>query len=292
METDPIDELPGAPPPVVELVPEAAREAHERPFEPDEPPFEEAHGPALEAPGALLETPKAERQPFWGYVDLLLFIGIAVGLTVLLLVPVVVFAKIGSPKSGETIALGFGAQAVLYAAIYFAFKIVFASRYHRPVFPSLGWRRGAVRPGVYAILGVLLAIGVQGLLALLRTPEVKSPVEGLIDSRLTLFVVGVMAVIAAPIFEEAVFRGFLQPLLSRTFGTIAGIVITAALFGGLHWTEYSGVWQYAAAITALGIVFGWIRARTNSLIPSTIMHACHNGVAVLGLVLSKYSHLK
>lgn len=272
MEPDPIDEMPAAPS-VVEFVPEA-------------PPLETS---ALET--VPLETPGPQRQPFWGYIDLLLFIGIAVGLTVILLVPIVVVAKVGTRQSAQTIALDLGAQAVLYAAIYFALKIVFATRYHQPVFRSLGWRRVAVHPGLYAVLGVLLAIGVQGLLMVLHTPEVKSPVESLIDSRLTLFVVGVMAVIAAPIFEEAVFRGFLQPLLSRTFGSIAGIVITAALFGGLHWTEYSGVWQYAAAITVLGIVFGWIRARTNSLIPSTIMHACHNGVAVLGLILSKYSHL-
>jgi membrane protease YdiL (CAAX protease family) len=101
-----------------------------------------------------------------------------------------------------------------------------------------------------------------------------------------------MAVVASPIFEEAVFRGFLQPLLSRTFGTIAGILITAALFGGLHWPEYSGVWQDALAITLLGAIFGWVRVRTNSLIPSTIMHACFNSLAVLGLVLNKYPHLK
>ncbi|HEX4770528.1 MAG TPA: type II CAAX endopeptidase family protein [Bryobacteraceae bacterium] len=271
MEPDPIDELPIAPPPVVEFAPPE---------------------PLPEAPAAVPGPAKPPRQPFWGYLDLLLFIGLAVGLTVILLVPVVVYAKVGNPQSAQTIALDLGAQAVLYAAIYFAFKIVFATRYHQPVFRSLGWRRGIVRPGVYALLGVLLAIGVQGLLQLLRTPEVKSPVENLIDSRLTLFLVGVLAVVAAPIFEEAVFRGFLQPLFSRTFGTIAGILITAALFGGLHWTEYSGVWQYAAAITILGIVFGWIRARTNSLIPSTIMHACHNGVAVVGLIISKYSHLK
>jgi membrane protease YdiL (CAAX protease family) len=263
MDPDPIEELPASPPPTVELVPEQP----------------------------LITAPAPAREPFWGYLDLLLVIGVAIGLTVVLLIPLVIFAKVGQPTE-HMVALGLGAQAVLYAAIYFALKIDFTARYRKPVWMSLGWRRVPMHPGVYALLGVLLALAVDGLLTLLHTPEVKSPVEGLINSRFTLFVVAVMAVVAAPIFEEAVFRGFLQPLFSRTLGTIAGIIITAALFGVLHWTEYSGVWQYAAAITILGIVFGWIRARTNSLVPSTIMHACHNGVAVVGLIISKYSHLK
>lgn len=248
--------------------------------------------PAVEAATLATPLPVPERKPFWGYVDLLLFIGLAVAFTIGLMVPLLVLARGSHRPANEDIALNLGAQGMLYAAIFLAFKVLFAARYHKPVFVSLGWRRGTFKSGVYAALGVLLAIGVQGLLYLLHTPEVKSPVENLINSRVTLLIVGAMAVIAAPIFEEAVFRGFLQPLLSRTFGTIAGVLITAALFGGLHWSEYSGVWQYAAAITALGIFFGWVRVRTDSLIPSTIMHSCHNGVAVLGLILSRYPHLK
>jgi membrane protease YdiL (CAAX protease family) len=239
----------------------------------------------------VVDAPVA-REPFWRYTDLALFIGVGFALMLLFLVPLFVLMKTVKGLEGNLVLQALGSQAAMYAAIYAAFKIVFATRYHKPILQSLGWRRGTFNPGVYVVGGVLLALVVQGVLTLLHTPEVKSPVDNLVNSRLGLAIVAFLAVVAAPIFEEAVFRGFLQPLLSRTFGTVAGILITAALFGSLHWTEYSGVWQFAAAITLLGAIFGWVRLRTNSLIPSTIMHACNNGLAVVGLVLTKYSHLK
>ena len=83
------------------------------------------------------------------------------------------------------------------------------------------------------------------------------------------------------------FRGFIQPLLSRSLGTVAGILLTACLFGALHGFEYQWVWQYALFITAAGVVFGWLRARTNSIIPSTIMHGCFNAVSVIALAFGK-----
>jgi hypothetical protein len=97
-----------------------------------------------------------------------------------------------------------------------------------------------------------------------------------------------MAVTIAPLFEELFFRGFIQPLLSRTFGVAAGVVLTAALFGGLHAPEYSWAWQYALAVSIAGAVFGWVRARTQSIIPSTIMHGSYNLVFIVGLLLMKY----
>jgi hypothetical protein len=99
----------------------------------------------------------------------------------------------------------------------------------------------------------------------------------------------ITAVILAPLFEEMLFRGFLQPLLSRTFGIIAGVLITAVLFGSLHAFEYMKVWQYVAAVTVVGIVLGIVRVRTNSIIPGVVMHGCFNAVSVIALILQNYA---
>jgi hypothetical protein len=128
--------------------------------------------------------------------------------------------------------------------------------------------------------GVVLALGISGLASLLHTPKVPSPVDQLVNTPLSFAVVAILAVIAAPFFEELFFRGFLQPLLSRTFGVVAGILITAVLFGSLHAPEYSWAWQYVAAISAAGAVFGWV------------MHGCFNAVSVLALAITKYSKYK
>ncbi|MBV9404750.1 MAG: CPBP family intramembrane metalloprotease, partial [Acidobacteriaceae bacterium] len=87
---------------------------------------------------------------------------------------------------------------------------------------------------------------------------------------------------------ELLFRGFIQPLFSRTFGVALGIVLTAALFGCLHGPEYSWAWQYVVAITTVGIVLGWIRAWANSIIPTAVMHGCYNAIFVVALAITKH----
>ena len=53
---------------------------------------------------------------------------------------------------------------------------------------------------------------------------------------------------------------------------------------------YYGKWMRDEAWKRMlaGIVFGWVRARMNSIIPSTVMHACYNTVFVIALIFSKH----
>ncbi len=78
--------------------------------------------------------------------------------------------------------------------------------------------------------------------------------------------------------QEVIFRGFIQPLLSRDLGVAAGILVTAAVFGLLHGPEYSGTWQYVVLIAFAGACFGWVRFRGRSVIPAALMHAGFNAV--------------
>ena len=127
-----------------------------------------------------------------------------------------------------------------------------------------------------------------GLAKLIHTPQVTSPMDEIFEVAVRLAVFGVMAVTIAPLFEELFFRGFIQPLFSRTFGVVDGIVITAVVFGAVHAPEYSWAWQYVVAVSIAGAVFGWVRARTNSIIPSTLMHGRYNLVFVIALIVTKH----
>jgi membrane protease YdiL (CAAX protease family) len=233
-------------------------------------------------------APSAPREPFWGYTDLLLVMGIIFASIALIASVGGVLIFLYPALRDDPTPLLLPVQVAFYGFIYVALLLTFRTRYGKPVFASLGWRRTRFNLGIAALGGAVLAFGISGLAALLRTPQVPSPLDRFLKSPLDLALVGLLAVTLAPVFEELFFRGFLQPLLSRTFGVLTGIWITALVFGLLHAPEYSWAWQYVVAVSLAGAVFGWVRARTNSIIPSTIMHACYNLVFVIALVITKY----
>ena len=230
-----------------------------------------------------------ERQPFWGYSDLALVIGLLFASIVLLLLLIgglnAVYPKIQTNPTALVLPM----QLALYGLIYLDFRLIFGARYGRPVFASLGWRRTGFNVFLTVIGGIALAFALSAIASLIHTPKVDSPIEQLAKDPVNFVAFAIIAVSIAPLFEELFFRGFLQPLFSRSVGMVAGIVLTAALFGALHAPEYSWAWQYGVAVGLAGAIFGWIRAKTNSIIPSTIMHGSYNAVFVVALAFSKHS---
>jgi uncharacterized protein len=233
-------------------------------------------------------APPTPREPFWGYTDLLLVMGIIFASIALIALVGGILMFLYPALRDDLTPILLPVQVVFYSFIYLALFLTFRTRYGRPVFASLGWRRTRFNLAIAALGGPVLALVISGLAAVLRTPQVPSPLDRFLKSPVDLAVVGVLAVTLAPLFEELFFRGFLQPLLSRTFGVLAGILITALVFGLMHAPEYEWAWQYVVAVSVAGAVFGWVRARTNSIIPSTIMHGCYNLVFVIALVFTKY----
>ncbi len=246
--------------------------------------------PEFELPVEVAAAPP--RDPFWGYTDVALVFGLLMVCVALILGGVAAAIHFRPGLKDDPTPILLPTQLALYGFLYLCLQLVLKLRYGKSVLSSLGWRRSQFNLLWAVGGGLLLAFVVSSIAALLHTPEVPSPLAGLTNSPLMLALVGIMAITLAPFFEELLFRGFLQPLFSRTFGAIAGILITAAIFGGLHAPEYSYAWQYAVAITFVGAVLGWVRYRSGSIIPGTVLHGAFNTVAVVALVASKYFHIK
>ena len=227
------------------------------------------------------------REPFWGYTDLALVLGLLFALSVVVAVGVGLLAIPYPSLRLDPTPLAMPVQIAVYGALYLSFWMVLKQRYGKPVFASLGWRRSRLNLVFVAVGGIVMAFAVSALGVLFRTPKIASPFDKLMSTKLSLAAFAVVAVVLAPLFEELLFRGFIQPLFSRTFGTIAGIVLTAALFGALHGFEYSWVWQYALLISLVGVVLGILRTKTNSIIPSTVMHGFFNAVSMAALAFGK-----
>lgn len=77
--------------------------------------------------------------------------------------------------------------------------------------------------------------------------------------------------VCAPLWEEAVFRGFLLASLARHLGTAAATAASALLFALCHFRA-----DTFAPLFVLGLVFGGVFLRTNNLAPAVGTHALWN----------------
>ena len=89
----------------------------------------------------------------------------------------------------------------------------------------------------------------------------------------------VALLVAAPLFEETFFRGFLfRGFASSFLGVIGTVLVTAGLWALLH-VQYDA--YGIALVFALGLLLGIARARTGSLWVPIAMHSAANLVATI-----------
>ncbi len=93
-----------------------------------------------------------------------------------------------------------------------------------------------------------------------------------------------LAIFAAPLMEEIVYRGFLQSGASRLFrrGWIA-VLVSSVVFAGLHVSV--APWYAVAAVAVFGVCLGVAFERTRDLGTSLAMHVLYNAANVTLLLL-------
>lgn len=230
-----------------------------------------------------------EREPFWTWGDVFLFIGLAVASWLvggLLVTAVAALARVhvqGNMGTAELLAT----QAIIYVFAFGSLALLFRVQYGRPFWRSLGWRGFRMPVAQVALLGALTAWAVSFLGTLIRTPTTPNDVTKLLDDPKSLILMTVFGITLAPVCEELAFRGFLQPLLVRSLGAAGGIFAAALPFGLLHYREYGNSWRHAVIVAAAGAAFGWMRQRTGSTRASAIMHASYNALFFVAMAGEK-----
>jgi len=95
------------------------------------------------------------------------------------------------------------------------------------------------------------------------------------DWRSALLVIGVV-VLAAPLIEELMFRGFFQRILEyRQNDVTKSVLLSAMVFALIHFNPW-----WIVQIYLMGLFMGYMAWRTNSIWPSFILHAINNGWSV------------
>lgn len=156
---------------------------------------------------------------------------------------------------------------------------------------SLANLRGNIKQGIkqYAIILplIMLAGFVINLISSCygQAPEMQDVVRWVLEEK-SLFILASLiffGVIVAPIIEEIMFRGFLQPALKNSFGGRYAIAVTAALFAAVHMDMFAFL-----QIFILGMLLGYLYEKTQTLIASIVVHILHNSLTLVFLLYFKY----
>ena len=134
----------------------------------------------------------------------------------------------------------------------------------------------------YGAIGYLAAIPILlGTLSLIVVavnitkymPEKQPIVELFLKEKdVTLLMYSsIFAAVAGPIIEELFFRGFLYNALKKYIGIFWSMMLTAAVFAGLH-SNLAGF----LPILVLGIALTYIYEKTGTLVSSITLHVTHN----------------
>jgi membrane protease YdiL (CAAX protease family) len=235
----------------------------------------------------------------WGWPDVVLLAVIAmVGALLSGVVVVIVLGFFGVPtahlsKSPDELGLiAVSAQILLNVGVLAYLAAQMRVRFQSPFWRTIGWRplkaRKSSRGLVYVALifcGFLLA-EVVSLAEPIFPPKHPLPIETIFQGPHAALLFMLTAVLLAPVVEETVFRGYLYPVVARSGGVSAGVVITGTLFGLLHAGQlWGGLWQIALLVV-VGIVFTLARAVARTVVASYLLHTSYNALPVIAALFS------
>ena len=100
------------------------------------------------------------------------------------------------------------------------------------------------------------------------------------QDNLALLIFFSTAAVAAPLFEELLFRGFLLPSLTRYLPLWGSILISSFLFAAVHLSL-----SEVLPLTVLGIVLGFVYSRSRNLLAPMLLHSLWNSGTLLSLFL-------
>jgi membrane protease YdiL (CAAX protease family) len=186
-----------------------------------------------------------------------------------------------------------GSMLIWDLIVFLFLYITIAALREVPFWRSLGWKKlvptknAPGNPFLYLLAGCGLYVLVALATATMKTPQ-NAPIEDLFKFRTTAFLFMAMAVLVAPIFEETVFRGYLYPLIGKSFGIVPGIVVTGILFGLMHGYQLGWSWRLVSVLIGVGIIFTLARAFAGTVVASFLMHLGYNSMIAVTSIIATH----
>jgi membrane protease YdiL (CAAX protease family) len=145
----------------------------------------------------------------------------------------------------------------------------------RAALPALGFRAVSWKWPVLGTLGTLvLSVAVSQLG--IEPQGVKQVVKGLPGNMLVALA---LLAVLAPLVEELIFRGLIYGWVAGRWGSGWGWLVSSIAFAAAHFEL-----AHVVLVLPLGLLFGWLRRRTDSLLPSLVAHILNNAFALTAAV--------
>jgi hypothetical protein len=100
------------------------------------------------------------------------------------------------------------------------------------------------------------------------------------QDKIALGIFFITASIAAPVFEEIMFRGFLLPSLTRYISVWGAIIISGLIFAIAHLSL-----SEVLPLATLGIILGVVYTRSRNLLASMFLHSLWNSGTLISLFI-------
>ena len=239
----------------------------------------------MEADGSTVETQGPAHWGFWGTLLWgVLIVVVFTALQVLVLIMILALRKPGFSESDLTELLSAAeADGTVLAYTTFVTTVVCCAlvagiaklKKHSILTDYL-----ALRPVAFGTLlrwiGVTLGFAAlwDAISILVGRPVVPEFMLSAYATAKPVWILWVSIIVAAPLFEEAFFRGFLLKGFESSFlRPVGAVLVTATLWAAIH-IQYE--LPEIASIFVLGLLLGAARLRTGSLAVPVAMHAASN----------------
>ncbi|HKL29874.1 MAG TPA: type II CAAX endopeptidase family protein [Natrialbaceae archaeon] len=135
---------------------------------------------------------------------------------------------------------------------------------------------------VLGFVGLFAAVYVIGVIITLlgqQTAENAVVTEGQQNPVLFLYMIPVTILFVAPA-EEFLFRGVVQGLFRRAYGSVVAVLAASGMFGVVHWIALSGGGKvtYIAVAAVLGLALGAVYERTKNILVPIAVHGLYNAL--------------
>ena len=193
-------------------------------------------------------------------------IGIFIFLFVILLA---VFSIMGDSEFGLPVSTFLSGLVV-----YFILKEIYNKDQFQKLFsfPELSESLRVI--ATIIVLDVFIVLPISIVITLLFFPDAEQQeVVTMFEeaSDISIAILAFSVAIITPFAEELLFRGFILGMLMKRYSDTQAIVISSAIFAIVHEPIAMGL------AFGGGLLYGWARIRTGSILPGMIAHAIWNG---------------